>query len=86
MIQVLTHFLICLKQLRMFILLIIVKLGNIKLKEKEQSLEQDKQSLERKEESLQKKEQTLLDTQLELIKEKKSLSGKNLLNYFFERF
>ena len=71
--------LICLKQLRMFILLIIVKLANIKLQEKEQSLQKDK-------ESLQKEKQTLLDIQLELIKDKKSLSGKNLLNYLFESF
>ncbi len=78
----------------MFILLIIFKLANIKLQEKEQSIQQDKHSLQRKEQtlerkeqtlqkdkqSLERKEQTLLDfwTQLELIKAKKSLSGKYL--------
>jgi uncharacterized protein YaaN involved in tellurite resistance len=69
--------LIWLRQLRMFILLIIVKLANIKLQEKEQSLQKDK-------ESLQKEKQTLLDIQLELIKEKKSLSGKNFERFIFK--
>lgn len=70
----------------MFILLIIFKLANIKLQEKEQSIQQDKHSLQRKEQTLERKEQTLLDfwTQLELIKAKKSLSGKYLVKYFLK--
>jgi hypothetical protein len=75
----------------MFILLIIFKLANIKLQEKEQSIQQDKHSLQEKEQSiqqdkhsLQRKEQTLLDIELELIKAKKSLSGKYLVKYFLK--
>lgn len=68
----------------MFILLIIFKLANIKLQEKEQSIQQDKHSLQRKEQTLERKEQTLLDIELELIKAKKSLSGKYLVKYFLK--
>jgi len=71
--------LICLEQLRMFILLIIVKLANIKLQQKEQSLQKDKESLQKDKESLQKKEQTLLDIQLELIKKDRKMKLKELL-------
>jgi hypothetical protein len=68
----------------MFILLIIFKLANIKLQEKEQSIQQDKHSLQRKEQTLERNKQTLLDIELELIKAKKSLSGKYLLKYFLK--
>jgi len=74
--------LIWLRQLRMFILLIIVKLANIKLQEKEKSLQKDKKSLQKDKESLQKEKQTLLEIQL--IKEKKSLSGKNFERFIFK--
>lgn len=68
----------------MFILLIIFKLANIKLQEKEQSIQQDKHSLQRKEQTLERNKQTLLDIELELIKAKKSLSGKYLVKYFLK--